>query len=69
MSDNPWNEPEHGSSETAAPRKAASKAEQAVENAREDKASSKEWKLIEKTLNGLFVEQRRARRWGFSLNC
>lgn len=28
------------------------------------KSSGKEWKLIEKMLNGLFVEQRRARRWG-----
>lgn len=28
------------------------------------KSSNKEWKLIEKMLNGLFVEQRRARRWG-----
>lgn len=28
------------------------------------KSEGKEWKLIEKLLNGLFVEQRRARRWG-----
>lgn len=28
------------------------------------KSPGKEWKLIEKMLNGLFVEQRRARRWG-----
>ena len=28
------------------------------------KGQGKEWKLIEKMLNGLFVEQRRARRWG-----
>ncbi len=28
------------------------------------KGAGKEWKLIEKMLNGLFVEQRRARRWG-----
>ncbi len=78
MSDNPWNEPEkqealekgaqqkqveaEGNDEEVS--KAESKLDKAVKNAQEGVASKKEWKLIEKLLNGLFVEQRRARRWG-----
>lgn len=37
--------------------------ERKLENAAK-KGSGKEWRLIERMLNGLFVEQRRARRWG-----
>ncbi len=71
MSDNPWNEEgsensQHAKDTTAGESqiKADSKLEKAVENAKQDTASKKEWKLIEKLLNGMFVEQRRARRWG-----
>lgn len=72
MSDNPWNEPDKSdmSSEsvqqdaTDKPQQNKGKVEQAVKNIQEGSASKKEWKLIEKMLNGLFVEQRRARRWG-----
>lgn len=71
MSDNPWNEAENndqssdkvkGSDSSTAD--SHSKLDRAVSNAKQDNASKKEWKLIEKTLNGLFIEQRRARRWG-----
>jgi len=78
VSDNPWNEPEkqealeessqqtkveaEGNDEKIS--KTESKLDKAVKNAQEGTASKKEWKLIEKLLNGLFVEQRRARRWG-----
>lgn len=66
MSDNPSNESEQGEAPKQQESSAAtgSKLERAVENAKQDGASKKEWKLIEKTLNGLFIEQRRARRWG-----
>lgn len=74
MSDNPWNEEEgqassaneKSSSETSTGSAIDSKSKlgQAVENAKHDTASKKEWKLIDKLLNGMFVEQRRARRWG-----
>ena len=65
MSDNPWNESEQNNEAVKPEAPAAgNKIERAVENAKQDSASKKEWKLIEKTLNGLFVEQRRARRWG-----
>lgn len=64
MSDYPRNEAEESQHAEAAEKPAASKLEKAVENAKADNANKKEWKLIEKTLNGLFVEQRRARRWG-----
>ena len=49
MSDNHWGETRDEKLESEL-NKAASK--------------GKEWKLIEKMVNGLFVEQRRARRWG-----
>lgn len=73
MSDNQWNEPENASEEekgikqdvgNSKPTDKTSKLEKAVENAQEGTANKKEWKLIEKMLNGLFIEQRRARRWG-----
>lgn len=73
MSDNPWNEPEPGSEsdkaqteavQSAAKAEKTNKVQSAVEAAQEGSAGKKEWKLIEKTLGGLFVEQRRARRWG-----
>ncbi|WP_246077746.1 S49 family peptidase [Neptunomonas concharum] len=51
MTDNHWGEQQD------------SGLEKELSRARE-KGSGKEWKLIEKMLNGLFVEQRRARRWG-----
>ncbi|KXJ49816.1 MAG: protease-4 [Neptuniibacter pectenicola] len=68
MSDNPSNEtpgetPE-GVKQSASDIKADSALGQAVEHAKQDASSKKEWKLIEKLLNGMFVEQRRARRWG-----
>ncbi|PIE23792.1 MAG: signal peptide peptidase SppA [Neptuniibacter caesariensis] len=63
MSDNRWNEIE-GNEEPVPVQPNVSKLDEAVEKAKSDNASSKEWKLIEKTLNGLFIEQRRARRWG-----
>ncbi|MFW1678253.1 S49 family peptidase [Pontibacter sp. JAM-7] len=59
MSDNPWNEPETNSAATA-----ETPAKSLVEKAQAKAGNSREWKLIEKTLNGLFLEQRRARRWG-----
>lgn len=73
MSENNWNEPEGSTddtgnlqkdSEQVVDSKPSNKVEAAVKNAQEGEASKKEWKLIEKMLNGLFVEQRRARRWG-----
>lgn len=74
MSDNPWNEKKGQASEaeaindsvsdTQSDIDANSKLGKAVENAKQDSSSKKEWKLIEKLLNGMFVEQRRARRWG-----
>lgn len=51
MSENHWDEEKDDALDLALD-KAASK------------GAGKEWKLIEKMLNGLFVEQRRARRWG-----
>ncbi|SIT10810.1 S49 family peptidase [Neptunomonas antarctica] len=51
MSENHWDEEK----ETALDQELAKAAK---------KGPNKEWKLIEKMLNGLFVEQRRARRWG-----
>jgi len=73
VSDNNWNEPE-GFADTAdnaaqqtdknTDSKPAGQLDSAVKNAQAGQASKKEWKLIEKLLNGLFVEQRRARRWG-----
>jgi protease-4 len=72
VSDNPWNEKESqetsASSEgevsdaTVSDIKPGSKLDKALEGAKQDTASKKEWKLIEKLLNGMFVEQRRARR-------
>jgi protease-4 len=70
VSDNQWNEPDKNETtsepvqQEAQPQQAASKVEQAAKHVQEGTASKKEWKLIEKMLNGLFVEQRRARRWG-----
>jgi protease-4 len=73
VSDNPWNEPENGSENSLSDKDhqpnaeapaAANKVQQAVDQAKNGSAGKKEWKLIEKLLNGLFVEQRRARRWG-----
>ncbi|MGH1461730.1 MAG: signal peptide peptidase SppA [Neptuniibacter sp.] len=73
MSDNKWNEPDdladstegmQKESERNADNSISSKLDAAVQNAQEGGASKKEWKLIEKLLNGLFIEQRRARRWG-----
>ena len=72
MSDNPWNEAtgdtptqKASSSQTQQETEIANaKLAQAAEHAKSDQASRKEWHLIEKMLNGLFIEQRRARRWG-----
>lgn len=68
MSDNPSNETPgetlEGVKQSASDIKADSALGQAVEHAKQDASSKKEWKLIEKLLNGMFVEQRRARRWG-----
>lgn len=80
MSDNPWNESKNETPDSVKSasveqtadklqaqqeaKPANDKAAQAIENAKADKASGKEWRLIDKMLNGLFVEQRRARRWG-----
>lgn len=74
MSDNPWNEEEGQASSASDKSKtestntsaidADSKLGHALDNAKQDTASKKEWKLIEKMLSGMFVEQRRARRWG-----
>lgn len=50
MSENPWgDEQSPKSNETLA---------------RAKQGGTKEWRLIEKMVNGMFVEQRRARRWG-----
>lgn len=50
--------PEQSSTESLEP-----KVEKMLSQAQPER-SGKEWKLIEKLLNGLFIEQRRARRWG-----
>lgn len=59
MSDNPWNEPETGATSAS-----ETPAKPLIEKAQEKGSDSREWKLIEKSFNGLFIEQRRARRWG-----
>lgn len=50
VSTNPWGEEEGG--EGASP------------DNRDNKRDSREWRLIEKLVNGLHVEHRRTRRWG-----
>jgi len=64
VSDNNWNETEGNEAPVQKEAPKPTKLDAAVENAKDDSASKKEWKLIEKTLGGLFIEQRRARRWG-----
>jgi protease-4 len=64
VSDNNWNETEGNEAPVQQEAPKPTKLDAAVENAKDDSASKKEWKLIEKTLGGLFIEQRRARRWG-----
>lgn len=53
MSDNHWNEPE----------KPKTPASDALDKVRQ-KQEGKEWRLLERLVDGSYVEQRRARRWG-----
>jgi len=53
VSENHWNEPQDKDS----------KPQQALDSVRGD-SQGKEWKLLEKVVGSLHVEQRRARRWG-----
>ncbi len=53
MADNHWDNPEKGSDEAL----------QALDKVRAE-GSGREWRLLEKIVGGLHVEQRRARRWG-----
>ena len=53
MSDNHWDEPE----------KKVSNAPDALDKVRGE-STGREWRLLEKVVNSLHVEQRRARRWG-----
>lgn len=53
MADNHWDNPEKGSSEAL----------QALDKVRAEGAG-REWRLLEKIVGGLHVEQRRSRRWG-----
>ena len=52
MSDNPWDE------------KPQNAAEQAVASVKQANTNGREWRLIENLVNGLFSEQKKARRWG-----
>lgn len=52
MSDNPWGE------------KPKDKAQEALETVKSGPSNGREWRLIENLVNGLFSEQRKARRWG-----
>ncbi|NRA17770.1 MAG: S49 family peptidase [Oceanospirillaceae bacterium] len=52
MSDNPWDE------------KPQTKAQDALASAKQAIANGREWRLIENLVNGLFSEQKKARRWG-----
>lgn len=72
MSQNPWDDPEKKdstsddnseelSSETS---KLDKKVDKALQSAAETPNKSKEWRLIEKVVSTLNVEQRRSRRWG-----
>ena len=58
MSKNPWGEEESG---TATDNRPASAGPAGQPTNKED---SREWRLIEKMVNSLHVEHRRARRWG-----
>lgn len=52
MSDNPWNE------------KNNTIAQNAVDTVKSASSHGREWRLIENLVNGLFKEQKKARRWG-----
>jgi len=52
VSDNPWDE------------KPQTKAQEAVATVKQANANGREWRLIENLVNGLFSEQKKARRWG-----
>ncbi|KAA0875464.1 signal peptide peptidase SppA [Nitrincola tapanii] len=60
MSNNHWDDPEQQDKSVA---KQDAELEQTLAKAQKD-PSSREWRLIEKIVSSLHVEQRRARRWG-----
>lgn len=67
MSQNPWDDPEKKDTPPeimSENPKADAKVEQALQSASESADKSKEWRLIEKIVSSLNVEQRRSRRWG-----
>lgn len=74
MSQNPWDEPDKKDSATdqvvdeivdaIEPPKLDAKVDKALKSASDVSDKSKEWRLIEKVVSTLNVEQRRSRRWG-----
>lgn len=62
MSENHWGEPEEAAAGSERPEQQDGKARAAVESDRP--TTQREWRLIEKVVNSLNVEHRRARRWG-----
>ena len=52
MSNDPWDD------------KKQTQASEAVDSVKSGKSNGREWRLIENLVNGLFSEQRKARRWG-----
>lgn len=72
MSQNPWDDPEKKESsvneanqnEDSTSATLDTKVDQALKSVAEVPDKSKEWRLIEKVVSTLNVEQRRSRRWG-----
>ncbi len=75
MSNNPWDDPEkkdmsdadevsHESMDAGDQPKLDAKVDKALKSASSTSPNSKEWRLIEKVVSTLNVEQRRSRRWG-----
>lgn len=67
MSNNHWDDPEQKDTPPellSEQPNADAKVKQALDKASEQTEKSKEWRLIEKIVSSLNVEQRRSRRWG-----
>lgn len=67
MSNNHWDDPEKKDTPPewlSEEPSADAKVKQALDKASEQTEKSKEWRLIEKIVSSLNVEQRRSRRWG-----
>ncbi|WP_420812978.1 S49 family peptidase [Nitrincola schmidtii] len=75
MSQNPWDDPDKKdplttddvsgeATDAAEPPKLDTKVDKALKSVADGADKSKEWRLIEKVVSTLNVEQRRSRRWG-----